>query len=204
MNSIPRVIAVLQESAQVLHYLEQCRLIVTMMTGNPNLPNPPLSLPQVSAHLDTLDASQKLVGKGGKDAVAQRDVALTAVRIDMRLLKAYVQGEADKNLNEAASIIKSAGFDIGKARARNKPPVGAKHGQLPGRVVLECKAVPQPAQYRWQMSTDQKTWTDLPETFKAKTIVDGLTPATVYYFRLRTFTHGGLSDGSTVVSLIAH
>jgi hypothetical protein len=59
-------------------------------------------------------------------------------------------------------------------------------------------------QYRWQMSTDQQTWTDLPESFKTKTTVEGLAPATTYAFRLRTVTKSGPSDWSPPVTIIAH
>jgi hypothetical protein len=54
------------------------------------------------------------------------------------------------------------------------------------------------------MSLDQKVWSDLPATVKASTLVSGLTPATIYYFRFRTLRAAGLSDWSIVVSLIAH
>ena len=53
------------------------------------------------------------------------------------------------------------------------------------------------------MSTDQKTWTDLPETFKTRTTVEGLLPATVYSFRLRTVTNNGPSEWSSSVSVLA-
>ena len=122
----------------------------------------------------------------------------------MRLLKAYVQSVADANAAESESIIKSVGMDVGQNSSRTKPTIAVKQGKAPGSVVLEAKALPRPVQYRWQMSTDQKTWTDLPETFKAKTTIYGLTPATVYSFRLRTVTNDGPSDWSVVVSTIVH
>ncbi|HZF55621.1 MAG TPA: fibronectin type III domain-containing protein [Polyangiaceae bacterium] len=70
-------------------------------------------------------------------------------------------------------------------------------------MVLDAKALPQPVQYRWQMSTDQQTWTDLPETFRTKSVVKGLVPATIYSFRLRTVTNNGPSEWSPPVSIIA-
>jgi hypothetical protein len=204
MNTFPRFIAVFPKAKQVPQYLTDCRLVVTMMTGNANLPNPTPPLAQVSAHLDILEASEALAHKGGKGAVPQRNVELGVVRNDMRLLKAYVQSVADASATESESIIKSVGMDVGKKRARTKPPVGANQGKVPGSVVLEARALPRPVQYRWQMSTDQQTWTDLPESFKAMTTVFGLTAATVYYFRLRTITKDGPSDWSMVVSIIVH
>src|SRR6185312_13741039 len=96
------------------------------------------------------------------------------------------------------------GMDVRKKSTWSKPPVEAKQGVAPGSVMLDAKALPRPVQYRWQMSTDQATWTDLPESFKAKITAFGLTPATVYYFRLRTITNNGPSDWSMVASIIAH
>ena len=204
MNTLPRSIAVFPNTKQVPQYLTNCRLVVTMVTGNKNLPTPTPPLAQLSAHLDLLEAAEELALKGGMGAVQQRDVDLEAVRNDMRLLKAYVQSVADANATEAESIIKSAGMGIGKKSTRTKPAIAAKQGKVPGRVVLEAKALPRPVQYRWQMSSDQKSWTDLPESFNATITVDGLTPATYYYFRLRTVTRAGPSDWSVVVSIIVH
>src|SRR5262249_13196227 len=91
MRTLPRSIAVFPEIKQVSQYVTACRLIVTMMTGNKNVPNPMPPLSQVSAHLDTLKAAEELAGQGGKGTAPQRDVELSVVRNDMRLLRAYVQ-----------------------------------------------------------------------------------------------------------------
>ena len=93
-------------------------------------------------------------------------------------------------------------MNVAKPRTRTKLPTSAKHGGAPGRVVLDTRALPKPVQYRWQMSTDQKTWTDLPETFTTKTTVEGLVPATVYSFRLRTVTRNGSSEWSSPVTVV--
>ncbi len=95
-------------------------------------------------------------------------------------------------------------MNVGKPRSRTKLPVNVKHGDAPGRVVLDAKALPQPVQYRWQMSTDQATWTDLPECFITKSTVEGLTPATLYSFRLKTVTRNGPSEWSQPVTILAH
>jgi len=204
MRSVPRFIAVFPENNQIPQYMADCRLVVTMMTSNKNLLNPMPALPQISSHLDTLEADEELARKKGKGAAQQRDVSLGVLRSDMRLLKAYAQSVADANPTEAEAIIRSAGMGVGKKSTRTKPSVGARQGNAPGRVVLDARALPRPVQYRWQMSTDQTTWTDLPDTFNASTTVDGLTAATVVYFRLRTITRNGPSDWSAVVNLIVH
>lgn len=205
MKTAPRWIVVFAEPKQVPVYINDCRLVVTMMTGNAYFPTPTPPLALVTAHIDTLDAHELLARKGGVGLFEQRDASLNVLQIDMRLVKAHVQSVADAHpYAEAESIIKSAGMGVARRRTWTKPDVAAQHGKIPGRVVLRAKALPGPVQYRWQMSTDQQTWIDLEETFKAETIVDGLTPATVHHFRLRTVTRDGLSGWSQVVSIIVH
>ena len=205
MKTAPRWIAVFAKPTQVPVYINNCRLVVTMMTGNPYFPTPTPPLALVTTHIDTLDAHELLARKGGVGLFEQRDASLGVLQIDMRLVKAHVQSVADAHPHaEAESIIKSAGMGVGKKPTRTKATIAAKHGEIPGRVVLRAKALPGPVQYRWQMSTDQQTWTDLEETFKAETTVDGLMPATVHYFRLWTVTRHGLSGWSQVVSIVVH
>jgi hypothetical protein len=89
-------------------------------------------------------------------------------------------------------------------RTRTKLPINVNHGAAPGRVVLDAKALPKPVHYRWQMSTDQTTWTDLPGSFLTKSIVEGLAPATVYSFRLKTMTRNSPSEWSPPVTMMAY
>ncbi len=56
----------------------------------------------------------------------------------------------------------------------------------------------------WQMSLDSKTWTNLPTTLRASTVVNGLTAGTVYYFRVQTQTVAALSEWSAIVSIMSH
>lgn len=205
MNAINTFIAVLPMSTQnVPRYLTGGRLIISMMTGNASFPAPTPPLSDVSASLDTLEVSEELARKGGKGVVKQRDVALRTVHNKMTVLKAYVQSTANAEPDKGEAIILSAGMNVAKPRTRIKLPTSAKHGNAPGRVVLDAKALPKPVQYRWQMSTDQTTWTDLPETFKTRTTVEGLVPAMVYSFRLRTVTKNGPSEWSPPVTIMAH
>jgi hypothetical protein len=53
-------------------------------------------------------------------------------------------------------------------------------------------------------SLDQKTWTTLPITVKAKTGVSGLTVATTYYFRVQVVTSAGVDNWSQVVSALVN
>jgi carotenoid cleavage dioxygenase-like enzyme len=175
-----------------------------MMTGNPSFPAPTPPLSEVSADLDALTASEELARRGGKGMVKQRDVALRRAHSKMTMLKVYVQTVANAEPDKAEATLLSAGMNVAKPRTWTKPPMEAKLGNAPGKVVLDAKALPKPVQYRWQMSTDQTTWTDLPESFKTKTTVEGLIPARIYSFRLRTLTRNGPSEWSPPVTIVTH
>jgi hypothetical protein len=205
MNALTPVIAMLPENPEnVAQYLIACRVIITMMTDNQNFPAPTPPLAEVSASLDTLETSEELARKGGKGMVALRDIALRRAHNNTTMLKAYVQSVANADPDQAEAIVHSAGMNVKKPRTRTKMPVDVKHGDAVGKVVLDAKALPPPVQYRWQMSTDQTTWTDLPETFKTKSVVEGLVPATIYSFRLRTVTNNGPSEWSPPVTIVTH
>jgi hypothetical protein len=163
MNGIPTIVAVLPESPQnVPRYLTSCHLIVSMMTDNPNFPEPAPPLSEVTGELNKLATCEELARKGGKGMVPERDVALRRAHNKVTVLKAYVQSVANEDPEKAEATIHSAGMNVAKPRTRTKLPIQARLGDGHGRVVLDAKALPKPVQYRWQMSTDQETWTDHP------------------------------------------
>ena len=204
MNPIKSVVAVVPEGPEIVaQYLMRVRLIITMMTDNENFPEPMPPLALVSAAADTLEAREELALKGGKGMVKERDVALRYTHDLVGVLRAYVQSVANGAGEKAEAVVESAGMTAKKRGARTKLPLQVKHGNALGTVVLDAKALPHPVQYHWQMSTDQLAWTDLPETFKTKATVDGLTPATVYSFRLMTVTNNGPSEWSAPVTIRA-
>jgi hypothetical protein len=204
MKTIYRILVALYMARIVTQLIKQCRVIVTKMTGNTWFPSPTPTLAQVTNDINALDAAEQAAQKGPKGAAAERDVKRAALRSDMRQLKSYVQSICDANMPEAQAIAESAGMSVAKRPARSKPDLAAKYGAVPATVALEAKALRRRASYQWQMSTDQKVWSDLPSTVKAATVVTGLTPATTYYFRFRTLTADGLSDWSPAISIIAH
>ena len=204
MSAITRYFAVLHAPSSVPHYIMQCRGIVTKMTGNPSFQSPTLDLLQVSKDIDALDAAELVTQKGPKGAVAERNARLLVVRAKMRQLKSYVQSCADADPAGAQSIIEGAGMFVMKQVAKGKAEIAARYGEVSGAVVLTVKAHKGRASYKWQMSTDQLTWSDLPETLLARCTVAGLTPVTMYFFRFRTMTKAGLSDWSMAVSIVAH
>ena len=90
---------------------------------------------------------------------------------------------------------------VRKTTLHDKAALGVKLGSVSGTVNLAAKAAATRAAYSWQYSTDQKTWTSVPPTLKAKTGIAGLTVGTLYYFRVQPLTKAGLEDWSQIVSL---
>jgi hypothetical protein len=94
-------------------------------------------------------------------------------------------------------------MDVRKVTLHDKPALSAKQGSASGTVTLSAKSAAVKAAYNWQYSTDQKTWTSLPQTLKAKTSVSGLTAATTYFFRSQALTpKGGEGDWGQATSLL--
>ena len=99
------------------------------------------------------------------------------------------------------AIIQSAGMEVRKTTLHDKAALAVKAGTVSGTVNLAAKAAGARASYTWQYSTDQKTWTTVPPTLKAKTGIAGLTVNTLYYFRVQPLTKTGVEDWSQIVSL---
>jgi hypothetical protein len=202
MITIYRYYAALHGLRKVPAYSAQCRSILAKMGAVAKLQTPLLA--QTTTDLNLLDAAEQLAHKGSPAATADRNAKLRVVQSDMRQLKAFIQSVADSDLLNAQALIESSGMSVAKKAVRTKPEIAAKPGKVTTTATVHAKAVKGRASYQWQMSTDQKAWLDLPATVKATTSVSSLTPATTYYFRFRSLTAAGLSDWSTVASLIAH
>ena len=139
--------------------------------------------------------------KGTKEALT---TARQAVVDALNQLKADTQTFARKQPPDVGKqTIAGVGFRVKKVATRTRLPLTVGFGGLMGTALLVAIAAARDATYFWEMSSDQKVWSDLPSTMKAKTTCTGLTPATVYYFRFRAQTRKAMGDWSTVVSYIA-
>jgi hypothetical protein len=201
MSLVIRFYVALLLSKVIPVYIKQCQAIVTKMASNSKWQGALLT--QATAHIAALAVAEQNTHKGSPAETAIRNDALALVRSDMVQLKAMVQGTADADRANAQSIIESSGMSVLKRIFKPKPPIAAKQGKVPGSASLHAKAVKGARIYQWQMSGDQKSWTDLPWSRKATTTVSGLTPATAYYFRVRVLTAAGASDWTAFITHIA-
>jgi len=200
-----RAIAVLKMSPKVKTLITFAQSVATAMAENTTtFPSPSPTLATFQANTAALVTAETAVTARTKGAADTRNARLAVVKADLEALKIYVQSvvEASNPANSESSI-GSAGMSIRKVTLHDKPALAVKQGSVSGTVTLAAKAAAKKAAYHWQYSTDQKTWTSLPETLDAKTGVSGLTSATTYFFRSQALTpKGGESDWGQIVSLL--
>ncbi len=199
-----RAIAVLKMSNKVKSVITFAQSVATTMTDNATFPSPNPTLATFQTDIAALVTAETAVLARTKGAADTRNAKLAVVKADLASLKNYVQNVVDaSNPANAESIIGSAGMAVRKVTLHDKPALAVTQGSASGTVTLSAKAAATKAAYNWQYSTDQKTWTSLPQTLKAKTAVSGLTSGTTYSFRSQSLTPTeGASDWGQVVSLL--
>ena len=204
MKSISRAHAVLKMSPRVKNLITFAQSVATAMTSNASFSSPIPTLASFEADIAALVTAETVTLTRAKGAAQNRNAKWVVVRGDLERLKAYVQGVADAaNPSAAAAIILSAGMSVRKVTLHAKADLAVKQGSVSGAVTLTAKSAATKAAYNWQYSIDQKTWTPLPQTLKAKTGASGLTAATTYSFRSQALTpKGGESDWGQVVSFL--
>jgi hypothetical protein len=198
-----RSLAVLKLSTRVKNVIGFAQSVASALTNNAHFPSPNPPLATFQADVAALNTAETAVLSRMKGAVETRNAKLAIVRTDLENLKTYVQSvAAQATPSDVDAIIQSAGLTIRKVTLHDKPALAAKQGSVTGSVNLLAKATAKRAAYNWQYSTDQKTWTSLPQTIQSKAGVSGLTAGTMYYFRMQSVTKEGVADWSQVVTLM--
>ena len=184
---------------------ERGKGIVIGMTGNPEVPDPPVRLPEFDKQLDSYMAAIAACIDGGKIATATRNSLRALVSEDVRLLAAYVDSVAKGN----DAIIRSCGFEP-RIYTRSQPqdletpaPVKLKQG-ISGEFYATITRVEGARNYKLRFgvaNTDPETWQspDVTRTRPA-TLISGLTPGTIYTFQVKALGHLGWTNWSDPVS----
>jgi hypothetical protein len=199
---IRRVIAVLNLPRGIAALISYVRGIILAMTGNTNFTTPSPTLAVLTADVNALDAAESLAHTKAKGTAEARNAKKETLLKDLHALLAYVQIIADNNPTNAEAIILSSGMGVRKTSVKHISDFKAINAKVSGNVMLSVKAANKRASYEWQISTDQETWTFLPVTLQAKTLVSGLSPGTRYYFRYKSVLREGESGWSHVESVI--
>jgi hypothetical protein len=182
-------------------FIFRARAIVQGMTGNAWFPSPDPTLAAIAAATEALDAAQTATLSGLIGTVPARDEKRQRLKSLLQQECAYIQAIADANPEHAMSIIEGAGCRVEMARTVRPRTFRVRRGKVSGSVRLSAPWA-RDTSYEWQQSGDGETWTSLPATMRAYTIVTGLTPGSRVFFRYRTVTTKVESDWSDALSII--
>lgn len=160
--------------------------IVESMLGNQHFPNPFPALSEIAAAVSELQTAALNAMNGGKKAVAvlhQEEAKLVRLLI---AIGHYVEGIANKDLQNRESIIISAGMEFKKVHIRKASNFKVKNTEMPGQVKLRTRYLNR-VSYIWQQSTnpdDDASWMTVATTLKASLIISNLAVGTRYWFRV--------------------
>jgi hypothetical protein len=177
--------------------------IVKGMTGNPSFPNPVPTLAQIQTAISDLQTAETAALTRAKGAIATRNEKHAVLVSLLQQLKAYIQAQADANVENGASIIQSAGVAVRKPITHHTRVFAAKAAAVSGAAKLVAETAARRASYEWEYSIDGgKTWVEAPPTLQAKTTITGLPSTTSVQFRYRSVTKTGASNWSLPVVLV--
>jgi hypothetical protein len=199
-KSMHRIEVSLDLPTRVPDIVGYARMIVLRMTESPWFPSPMPSLAEVAAAVEDLGSAQVATLTGTRGTTELRDERLEVLVSLLKRLKAYVQGVADDNPENAGSIIESAGMNVKKKGSYAKPDFVVKPGRVHGSVRLEVRSAGDTAAYEWAWSTDGgKSWQSRTTT-QTRTDIDGLPSGVACLFRHRVTTpKEGTGNWSDVV-----
>jgi hypothetical protein len=164
-------------------------------------------LTQLGTDTQLLDAAQAKAANRGKDEVKARNAQWRVLQKSLRAFAGGVQGlcDAAPDTAHAQAVAAAAALDSKLVPVHNKPDLRGK-ALGNGAVRLFGR---RPSQrggnvfYEWQMSVDGgKTWTSLPTTNTASTLVTGLVAATMVSFRYRKTIKNVTSEWSQAISVL--
>jgi hypothetical protein len=198
-----RIVAVTKFPMSVVALLKYTQAFIAALTNNPNFTDAASVIASLQAAFKALDAAETAAKTRAIGTVAARDNAKAALLTTLHGAKGYVQQKADANPEQAQAIIQSASLAVRKTAIRIKLGFTAKPGPVTGSVHLSARSAGRRASYEWAWSADGgKTWTPLPSTLQAKTMVPNLPVGTNCSFRFRAVTKTGEGDWSQVVTLL--
>ncbi len=204
MRRLTGLSVVLSLSSSIPALIRVCQLVIQAITANATLyPNLPIALAVLAANLATLAELETQAQAKHPGAAEERDVQAELVIANFKQTRAYVEALVIASPGQAAVLVDGAAMRLRKVRSYKKPPLAAKQGGVSGLVLLFCLASKIKAVYGWQVSSDQKTWLDLPPTTAAKTSEAGLTPGITYYFRQRPIIKGVAQDWGQIIAFLA-
>lgn len=181
--------------------IEFGRGVTTSMKNNPKFVTPDVSIADLEAKTDLLEAHSIASQSGGKEATALMHQTENDWDNMMRKTAGYVDRIADGD----SVVILSAGFNLAKKAAPAvRPEFSVELGEKSGSVNLRRQAVEGAKSYIWQhctgeMPVGENGWTTAQVTSKATVELEGLTALSKYWFRSAAVTPTGTSAYSTPI-----
>jgi hypothetical protein len=191
--------------------LALAKAIYNAMLAHANLfaqPNPTLAA--LGQQIQDLETAHQATFTRAKGTVAVRNAKRDVLVTSLENERMYVQSLCDANPEQAETFTTAAGMGVAKAPVHAKAILAAEQGPIPGSAKLVANAtllvgrgVRKRATFNWQMSTDGgKTWTNVPSTPLASTVVEGLTPMTTYSFRVSATVSKTPGEWTQAVTLL--
>ena len=198
-----RTLAVLKLKKRISDILVFARHVAASMKNNPDFPHAPRALEALPGHIEAATRAQTAALSQPKGSAAKVKLEVGRVKLDLEHLRVFVQGMAGAmQPAEAARIIVSAGLFVKGRIARKRQGLAARAGKTSGSVHLTTKFAEKDTLYAWAYSLDQRTWTELALTQKAKTTVKSLVPGTTYFFRARALRRTGAEDWTAPIAFL--
>ena len=185
----------------VAQKVEFGRGVSTCMKSNTKFTTPDVSIADLDAKTDLLEAHSLASQSGGKEATALMHQTEDDWDNLMRKMAGYVDRIADGD----SVVILSAGFNLAKkASPAVRPEFSVELGDKSGSVTLRRQAVEGAKSYIWQhcigeMPAVENAWTTAQVTSKATVELVGLTAMSKYWFRSAAVSPAGTSAFSTPV-----
>jgi len=213
-SAIKRVLVILnmKNIRRIGDFITKAKLIRKLMLGNAYFPSPPVALADGGTFdndIKALELAEVNAQTRAKGTAETRDLKKSIVLNDMHLLQGYVQSIADGNPVQAETIVSGSGFEMKIAAARSKNEFSAVNTKVSGtiKLIVNVKKVTggnKRASFKWQKSSDNIIWMELPTTLKGSTLVSALTPATYMYFRFLVVLKDGESSWSEPVKVLVN
>lgn len=192
------VLAILKlPEAKTPQVVIMARHIHESMSQNPWFPTPRPPLAKVLAAIEALAEAQVTSLTRARGTAEARDARRADLVSLLQQLQSHVQGIADRNPEQALSIIQGAGMFVKRQRATVPRVFAALPWRNQGSVKIVAPRVGNRPSYEWQISFDgARTWTALPVTNTSTMYHHGLTLLTKVWFRYRVTVKNVTGDWS--------
>ena len=196
------------DSTRVPDLLSDAQSVFTdMSAAAATFTNPPVPMATLKQDIDNLTISAAAASDGGKKDIAQRNKDRHALEEDLTLLGAYVV----KVANGDPAILILSGFKAAPPRSRAvaqplaQPTIAsieqANSGQLNVSIRAVDKAHGYDVSYSALVNGLPGNWITETVTQARKPVsITGLTPGTIYAFRVRALGKTGYTDYSDAVT----